>query len=250
MESILVFDDLKASLELARKEFLHRSKHPQDHPDPLFVARKYKDEKIALVCALFAYGNAKQIVKFLKSLDFSLLACSEKEIKKITSYYRFQNSQDVANLFITLRRIDSLQEHFLQGYKKDGSVMGGLRSLIAALRKINRFSSPGYDFLLGKLPHLKYKGVSAYKRWHMFLRWMVRKDDLDMGLWSGVEKSDLIIPLDTHTFNVSRKLGLLHRKQYDLAAAMELTNNLKKFDPHDPVKYDFALYRLGQTGVI
>ncbi len=80
----------------------------------------------------------------------------------------------------------------------------------------------------------------------MFLRWMVRSDHLDMGLWTKIEKRDLIMPLDTHTFQVSRRLGLLERKSYDMKAALELTEQLRIFDPEDPVKYDFALYRLGQ----
>ena len=84
----------------------------------------------------------------------------------------------------------------------------------------------------------------------MFLRWMVRKDNIDMGLWSGVDKRDLIMPLDTHTFNVSKRLGLLKRKTYDLASAIELTETLKGFDESDPLKYDFALYRLGQEKIL
>jgi uncharacterized protein (TIGR02757 family) len=80
----------------------------------------------------------------------------------------------------------------------------------------------------------------------MFLRWMVRSDSLDMGLWKRIDKSRLVIPLDTHTFHVSRRLGLLKRKTCDMKAALELTEQLRKFDPEDPVKYDFALYRLGQ----
>jgi uncharacterized protein (TIGR02757 family) len=75
---------------------------------------------------------------------------------------------------------------------------------------------------------------------------MVRQDENDMGLFSGVDKKDLIIPLDTHTFNVSHRLQLLKRKTYDLQAALELTCKLKEFDSLDPVKYDFAIYRLGQ----
>ncbi|MDX1296209.1 MAG: TIGR02757 family protein, partial [Sulfurimonadaceae bacterium] len=84
----------------------------------------------------------------------------------------------------------------------------------------------------------------------MFLRWMVREDSIDMGLWQGVRRSDLIIPLDTHTFHVSQKLGLLKRKSYDLQAAVELTEALRRFDPDDPVKYDFALYRMGQEKIV
>ena len=83
----------------------------------------------------------------------------------------------------------------------------------------------------------------------MFLRWMVRDDNIDMGLWSDIKKTDLIIPLDTHTFNVSKKLGLLERKTYDLEAAIELTKTLKTFDENDPLKYDFALYRIGQEKI-
>ena len=88
------------------------------------------------------------------------------------------------------------------------------------------------------------------KRWMMYLRWMVRKDNIDMGLWSKVDTKDLIMPLDTHTFNVSQKLGLLQRKSYDLEAALELTQTLKIFDAADPVKYDFALYRIGQEKML
>ena len=84
----------------------------------------------------------------------------------------------------------------------------------------------------------------------MFLRWMIREDNIDMGLWSDAYISDLIIPLDTHTFKVSRKLGLLQRKTYDLQSAIELTQTLKKFDAKDPLKYDFALYRIGQEKII
>ena len=95
----------------------------------------------------------------------------------------------------------------------------------------------------------KTKGAGALKRWMMFLRWMVRNDVIDMGLWSGVEPADLIIPLDTHTFATSQKLGLLKRKTYDLQAAIELTQKLKEFDAEDPLKYDFALYRIGQEKI-
>jgi uncharacterized protein (TIGR02757 family) len=82
----------------------------------------------------------------------------------------------------------------------------------------------------------------------MFFRWMVRRDALDMGLWSGIDPADLIVPLDTHTHRVGLRLGLLTRRSYDMKAALELTETLRRFDPADPVRYDFALYRLGQEG--
>ena len=82
-----------------------------DKPDPLLIAKKYNDESIALICALFAYGNAGQIVKFLESLDFSLLECSDEVIMKSLSshYYRFQKQEDVAALFIALKRLKEIE---------------------------------------------------------------------------------------------------------------------------------------------
>ena len=224
-----------------------------DSPDPLLIASRYKDEYISLICALFAYGNAKQIVKFLDSLDFSLLHESEEKIKKELSkhYYRFQKSQDVAEFFITIKRlkeIDSLENIFLKGYQKESSVLDGLNYMITKIKEVNPHTSHGYNFLIGNPPTIKSK--STYKRYNMFLRWMVRKDNLDMGLWKRVNKKDLLIPLDTHTFKVSKKLGLLKRKSYDLKAVIELTNKLKEFDKNDPIKYDFALYRIGQEDIL
>ena len=141
-------------------------------------------------------------------------------------------------------------------YKKENSLLDGLDSLMTEIRKINPYTSQGYNFLVGsglkkdKDGNIKHIGNSTNKRWFMYLRWMVRQDELDMGLWNNVHKKDLIMPLDTHTFNVSKKLGLLQRKTYDLKSAIEVTNKLKEFDENDPVKYDFALYRIGQEKVL
>ena len=81
----------------------------------------------------------------------------------------------------------------------------------------------------------------------MFLRWMVRNDKcgVDFGLWNGIPQSALMLPLDVHTGNVARKLGLLQRKANDWKAVEEVTQKLRNFDPEDPVKYDFALFGLG-----
>jgi uncharacterized protein (TIGR02757 family) len=241
--------ELKARLDREVQKRNHHDELSAKKPDPIMVAKRYNDETISLICALFAYGNATLIVKFLDGLDFSLLEKSELEIQNIlsSSYYRFQKSADVAAFFITLKRakeLFSLEEKFLEGYKKNEDILEGLATLILALKALHTYESYGYNFLLGKAPTTK--STSTYKRWLMYLRWMVRKDQIDMGLWKGVDKKDLLIPLDTHTFKVSQKLGLLKRKQYDLKAVKELTHKLKTFDEYDPVKYDFALYRLGQ----
>ena len=218
------------------------------------VAKRYNDPCISLICALFAYGNVKQIVKFLDSLDFSLLSASDDEIEMALKnhYYRFQKSDDVIALFIALKRLhveSTLEEVFKKGYDENNDVIQGINSIISALHVEMKRDTQGYNFLIGKIT-TKTKGAGALKRWMMWLRWMVRKDNIDMGLFSGVDKADLIMPLDTHTFNVGLKLGLLQRKTYDLQAAIELTQTLQTFDKKDPLKYDFALYRLGQEKIV
>ncbi len=221
-----------------------------DRPDPLIVASKYQNETISLICALFAYGNARLIVKFLNGLDFSLLESSDEKIKLelSSSYYRFQKSEDVAGLFIALKRlrdIDSIENIFYNGYKKEGDILDGLWLFIETIRNIYPLDTHGYNFLVGKIPK-KINSAGTYKRYLMYLRWMVRKDEIDMGLWNKIDKKELLMPLDTHTFQVSQRLGLLKRKSYDMRASIELTETLKGFDEDDPIKYDFALYRLGQ----
>lgn len=251
---------MKSIKQMLDKEVLKRDTLNElsfDTPDPLMVAKKYNDEYIALICALFAYGNAKKIVEFLNSIDFGILKKSDETIKKELKnhYYRFQNSEDIVSFFIAIKRlmqIDSLENIFKKGYDKENNILEGIDTIIQSVVELFEYNSAGYKFLIGtpfkrdKNNTIKLIGNSAYKRYNMFLRWMVRNDNLDMGLWKRVNKKDLIIPLDTHTFHVSQKLGLLTRKTYDLKSALLITEQLGKFDKNDPIKYDFALYRIGQ----
>ncbi|MBU0721586.1 TIGR02757 family protein [bacterium] len=246
--------NVKKRLDLEVKKRNQVGEISQERLDPIFVAYRYNDPTIALVCALFSYGNVKQIVKFLDSLDFSLLKKSDEEIKQALSkhYYRFQKSEDLIALFIALKRLNektTLEDVFKRGYLKNKNTVEGINELIREITSKYPHATQGYNFLISKVT-LKTKGAGALKRWMMFLRWMVRKDTIDMGLWSGIDKADLIIPLDTHTFKVSKRLGLLGRKTYDLEAAIELTQALKTFDSKDPLKYDFALYRIGQEKLL
>jgi uncharacterized protein (TIGR02757 family) len=187
-------------------------------------------------------------------LDFSLLEVSEEEIKKALSdhYYRFQKNEDVSALFIALKRlrsVESIEDVFYNGYKKEENILDGLWSFMETLQTVYPRQTRGYHFLVGTVPK-RVLSAGTYKRYMMYLRWMVRKDLLDLGLWSKIDKKDLLMPLDTHTFQVSRRLGLLKRKSYDMKASIELTDTLRNFDPQDPVKYDFALYRLGQEKLV
>ena len=245
--------DIKKRLDLEVEQRNKIGEVSTDKLDPILVAHRYKDPTISLICALFAYGNVKQIVKFLDSLDFALLKKGDEEIKEglKNHYYRFQKSQDIVALFIALKRLNektTLEDVFKSGYLKNNNVVDGINELIKTIQELYPHTTQGYNFLIGKIT-TKTKGVGALKRWMMFLRWMVRDDNIDMGLWKDIDKSHLIIPLDTHTFHVSKELGLLQRKTYDLQSAIELTNKLKEFDKNDPLKYDFALYRIGQEKV-
>jgi len=250
--------------QLLDKEYKNRNTAKElsfDKPDPLLIAKKYNNESIALICAMFAYGNAGQIVKFINSLDYDLLNQNENIIKKELNgfYYRFQKSNDVFAIFTALKRlkqIDSLENIFYEQYKKDNNILEGIDALINKIIDIYPHQSQGYKFLISspfkrdKNNQIKQIGNAPYKRWNMFLRWMVRDDILDMGLWRKIDKSDLILPLDTHTFKVSQRLGLLQRKTYDLKSAILITDKLKQFDKTDPIKYDFSIYRLGQEKLV
>jgi uncharacterized protein (TIGR02757 family) len=90
---------------------------------------------------------------------------------------------------------------------------------------------------------------SACKRMNLFLRWMVREDELDFGLWKGMRADQLIIPVDTHIARIAQKLKLTRRKNISWHMAEEITENLKRFDPNDPVKYDFALCHIGMRNL-
>jgi uncharacterized protein (TIGR02757 family) len=118
-------------------------------------------------------------------------------------------------------------------------------------KHLNKFRD--YFFSLEDFPHRTKKHISSplqkstCKRLNMFLRWMVRKDDtgVDFGIWERIKPAQLICPCDLHVDRVSRKLGLITRKQTDWQTALELTTSLRNFDKNDPVKYDFALFSLG-----
>lgn len=244
------FTSLHERLERAYRLRQREGELCAERPDPLLVAGRYRDERIALICALFGYGSATAIVRFLEQLDFMLLEAPDEAIIRATAglKYRFQDAGDIAGLFIALKRLyqtDSIEAVVQEGYRTTGDVCEGVWRLTDRLHALAGHSGAGFRFLVGGRP-TRAGQASAHKRWMMYLRWMVRKDNLDMGLWRTISPADLIMPLDTHTHRVSLHLGLLERKSADLKAARQLTQRLKAFDPLDPVKYDFALYRIGQ----
>ncbi|WP_321779677.1 DUF2400 family protein [Sulfurimonas sp.] len=147
----MISSALKQRLDLEVKKRNTIGEVSKDNLDPILVAHRYKDSTISLICALFAYGNVKQIVKFLDSLDFSLLSKSDEEIEKALEnhYYRFQKSKDVIALFIVLKRLNkesSLEEIFKNTYNKNKSVIEGIHALIEKLYSLYPHTSQGYNF--------------------------------------------------------------------------------------------------------
>ncbi len=214
--------------------------------DPIQFPHRFKDKRdieiSAFIASLFAFGKRELFVKQLNYL-FSFAHSPYELISDFKKYnlegflYRFIKSQDTIELLRLLNKLyildkSSLEELFFEHDLKKATDYFYSNSICP--------NSPGFCFIFAK-PEKK----SAMKRLNMFLRWMVRDGIVDFGIWKSIKKSELLIPLDTHVLNISRKFGLLKRKNGDIKSAIELTEKLKEFDENDPVKYDFALFGLG-----
>jgi len=229
--------------------------------DPVWILHKFKDardiEIAGLIVSCYSYGRVEQINVLMEKLfikigfnvhEFTVNFSEQKDKKFFKNLnYRFNSTDDMISLFVNIQRIlienGSLKSLFVNGMRKeDKNVLNGLYLFGNYLRRI-KGKTKSYSYLIpdaGK--------NSACKRLNLYLRWMVREDEIDTGCWKEVGKEKLIIPVDTHVYRVSRKLGLLERKSCDMKFSLELTEALKKFDPYDPVKYDFALCHIGIEG--
>ena len=249
--------NLKQKLEYHYKAF----DKSQLMPDPLQFPHLFKDEKdievMAFVASVFAYGNVKQIIN---SLNRFLEISNNQPFKFIQEFtsgkyiaskfiHRFYSSNDVIQFFqllkIAYEEFGSLKKLFLRGYNpKDENLKNAVTNFnkyfLDKAQKEFKTLSRGIVFMF-PLPE---KG-SACKRINLFLRWMIRKDDLDFGLWSEIPTSKLIIPVDTHIAKICKELKLTKRKNVSWKMAEEITTNLKKYDADDPVKYDFAICHIG-----
>ncbi len=224
--------------------------------DPIQVphcfTRKEDIEIAGFLASSIAWGQRKSIITNAKRLmalmsntpyDFVMHAGGQ-ELKQLDNFVHRTFQQDDCLFFVTsLRHIyknhGGLQTLFEKGYHNANSVFGSLSYFRRVFLETPHLSRS--EKHISNVEH----GASA-KRLNMFLRWMVRgNDNVDFGLWENIPVAALQIPLDIHTGNVGRRLGLLTRKTNDWKAVEELTGNLRKFDPHDPVKYDFALFGLG-----
>jgi len=256
-------DILKVKLDYHYKYF-NRS---QLSPDPLEFLHRYSEpddiEVAGIISSVFAYGNVKQIITTLEKIHVTM-ECKPHDFVKNYSLkdglklfenvkHRFYSHKDIACFFKVLNRIfleyGSLNNLFLSIYnKKDGEWKETVSSFSNRLTELSIGKgkiSLGIKFMFPD----PFKG-SACKRMNLFLRWMVRKDELDFGLWNEIPTSKLIIPVDTHVARICRQLKLTKRKNVSWKMAEEITERLKEFDPVDPVKYDFAICHIGMRKLI
>ncbi len=222
--------------------------------DPIRFPRFYKDKKdkeiAGFIASLVAYGRREV---FIQKLNILFKIANNKPYNFIKDFspeiignfnYRFGKPEDFIIIFNILKKLynnyGGLEALFKYGYENpiDGNMFIPVTDYFYSNASDN--SSCGFRFMI---PDAR-KG-SAMKRMCLFLRWMVRKAPVDFGIWDFMPLSDLYIPLDTHVARISREMGLLSRNANDFKSVIELTENLKKFDAQDPVKYDFAMFGYG-----
>ncbi|AOY58617.1 conserved uncharacterized protein, DUF2400 [Desulfococcus multivorans] len=243
--------------ELSTKlEALYRSINRRNfvHPDPLEFLYRYESlrdrEIVGIVAASLAYGRVTQILNsvgkilsvmgpspatFLEKADTGTLDHRFRGFK-----HRFAGGAHIRDLLMgvkaMIRHDGSLRQSFMKHFNaSDPSVAPALDGFC---RELCAMGDPGH------LVPLPGRG-SACKRINLFLRWMVRTDDVDPGGWAGIPPSSLIVPLDVHMHRIALHLGLTQRKSCSMATALEVTAGFARYAPADPVRYDFALTRLG-----
>ena len=231
-----------------RREFVH--------PDPLEFLYGYADlrdrEIVGFVASSLAYGRVAHILKSVSCVleqmvptpSIFLKRTTAKEMRRTFSDFkhRFTDGQKFAAMLLgvknVLERHGCLNACFSAGLKdEDDTILSALSAFTSALAACAN----------DRLEHLVPSPTrgSACKRLNLFLRWMVRSDEVDPGGWENVPPSKLIVPIDTHMYRICRSLGITKRKQADMHTAVEITKAFRKIAPADPVRYDFSLTRLG-----
>ena len=243
--------------------------------DPIQFPHRFKNkediELAGFIASLFAYGNRKMFISKLNDLfnradnDIANYVKNGKFKNLKGLEYRFSKDYDIIPIFEILRTLykesRGLDELFEYGW--NNSKLEQTTSLHKRGNDYNRSNTCEYlkffqtviDYFYSHAPKTVGQGFyhmlpnpangGAMKRMNMFLRWMIRKSPVDLGIWNFMQPKDLLIPLDVHVARVSRNMGLLNRKSNDFKAVIELTNKLKGFSPDDPVKYDFAMFAFG-----
>lgn len=238
--------------------------------DPIEFPHSYvrpEDREISgFIAASFAYGNVNLFKPIVRTLLSKMGGSPDAFIRQFNIRrdrnlfsgikYRFNENDDIVAFFFLLHRLlkkhGSIEAAFRANYNEaDADIGNALAGLIDALSETD--TSPVYGSNkkpagLMQLITSPRKG-SACKRMNLYLRWMIRDKDIDFGIWKGIPKNKLVMPLDTHIARISKCLGFTSRKSQDWKMAIEITESLKKLDPDDPIKYDFALCHQGISKV-
>jgi uncharacterized protein (TIGR02757 family) len=258
---------LKKTLDTFYKgyDFKTRIQH-----DPVKFPHRYSDQEdielAGFIASCFAYGR---VDLFMPVIEKILSSCGRHpagflrnfNLRKDKKYlrgisYRFNKEEDILCLLYLLNQIltewGSLKNLFYASYRPEHDDTG-----YALAQFTNYFTVIDTSPVYGR--NIRPNGLrqflpspqsgSTCKRMNLFLRWMVRTGDIDLGVWKNIPPSKLIIPLDTHIAKIARCLCLTRRKTVDWKSAKEITGSLKKLDPQDPLKYDFALCHLGISGM-
>lgn len=239
--------------------------------DPISIPHRFKSQQdieiAGFFAAVFAWGNRTTIInkcnELIGLMDNApyqfIVGHEEQELKRFLHFkHRTFNATDV------LHFIRFLKYHYTIGYKKSGCKIATLESAFT----FNMNSDDGdtgnalagfhdYFFSLEDSPSRTKKHIpspinnSSCKRLNMYLRWMVREDKqgVDFGIWKTIRPDQLVCPLDVHVQRTAKQLKLIKNEKADWKTALELTQELKKFDARDPVKYDIALFSLGVNKV-
>jgi len=255
---------LKQLLEGLYARYNHRVFVP---PDPLQFVYRYSDRRdkeiVAFLASALAYGRVRQIERSLTQL-FDRMDDAPYEFvshfngpgrARLRSFkHRFTTGEDLSDLLAVFRRVfddhGSLEALFLRDYRAEhATVLPALSAFCDSLSRTctdlhgRTQTSSGLNYLLAS----PSRG-SASKRLNLFLRWMVRKDEVDVGLWKDVDKAKLIVPVDVHMGRLCRLLGFHDHRAASLSTALRITEGFARIEPEDPVKYDFAVSRIGIRG--
>jgi uncharacterized protein (TIGR02757 family) len=254
---------LKARLDAQYESF----NFAESAADPIQIVRRYRtaeDREIAGFCAAaLAFGRVASVLQSIERLmeamgpaPAAFVRSFEPErdgsaIKPLV--HRWTRGEDLIALLMILRRIlqsGSIEKFFVEGWDPAAAdLSGALESFSARALTIDvrqayagKKRHPGVAYFFPRP-----SSGSACKRMNLFLRWMVRKDGVDLGIWSSIPASKLIVPLDTHVIRLGRCLGLTRYASPGWKMAAQITESLRALDPVDPVKYDFSLCHIGMA---
>ncbi len=245
------------------KTFLEKKVAQYNQPqfiaaDPVSIPHRFSKKQdieiAAFFAAIFAWGNrttiiakSNELMTLLHNSPHQFILHHSAEDLKSLLYFKHRTFNTTDLLYF----IHFLKHHYTSHTSLETAFVPNAGSPVIIEKALNYFF--GYFFSLDAAPERTKKHIAApfkgstCKRLNMFLRWMVRRDNkgVDFGIWKQIKPADLICPVDVHVARVARKFGLITRPQTDWLTAVELTENLKKWDSTDPVKYDFALFSLG-----